>query len=123
MPSPKPAIYLAVILPLLVGGSLLVFWLLLSAYSTARAVPVPAISDARALLLVLPGFAMWVPLCLLIANRILYAVPPLRRLAERHVAAAGRPDFRQSQRRLLVVFLIAAAVCLPIIAAAFLLGG
>jgi hypothetical protein len=122
MPPRKPAIYLAMVLPLLIGGSLLVFWLLLSAYATAHAVPISAISDAKALLLVMPGFVFWVPLCLLISNGILYAVPPLRRIAERHVAATRRSDFRQSQRQLLTFSIIAAAVCLPIIASVLVFG-
>jgi disulfide bond formation protein DsbB len=122
MPPRKPAICLAVILPLLIGGSLLVFWLLLSAYSTAHGVPISAISGAEALLLAMPGFVFWVPLCLLISNGILYAVSPLRSIAQRHVASTGRPDSRQSQGQLLTLSMIAAAVCLPLIASVLVFG-
>lgn len=122
MSSQKPTIHLAVILPLLVGGNLLLAWLLLSAYAALREIRIPEIPDAKALMLVLPGFVLWIPSSLLVANSILFAIPSLRRVANRHAAATGRPDFKQSQRELLIVFMIAAAVCLPIIAAAFLSG-
>jgi hypothetical protein len=122
IPSRKPAIYLAVIVPLLLGGNLLVCWCLLSAYAASRGQPISAIYDGEALLLTLPGFALGIPLYLLIANGILYAVTPLRRIAERHTAATRRPGFRQSQRQLLVLFAIAATICVPIIACVFLFG-
>lgn len=122
MSSHKPAIHLAVILPLLVGGNLLLSWLLLSGYAAAREIRIPDIPDAKALMLVLPGLILWIPLSLLIANRILTAIPSLRRVTQRHADATGGPDFKQSQRGLRIVFMIAAAVCLPIIASAFLSG-
>lgn len=122
MSSHKPTIHLAVILPLLVGGSLLMSWLLLSAYAAFREIRIPDIPDAKALMLLLPGLALWIPSSLLIANSILIAIPSLRRVAKRHAAAAGQPDFKQSQRGLGIVFMIAAAVCLPIIASTFLSG-
>lgn len=101
IPSRKPAIYLAVIVPLLLGGNLLVCWCLLSAYAASRGQPISAISDGEALLLTLPGFALGIPLYLLIANGILYAVTPLRRIAERHTAATRLPAITTSSSRAL----------------------
>jgi len=73
-------------------------------------------------MLLLPGLVLWIPLSLIVANSILILIPSLHRVAKRHATAAGRPDFKQSQRGLLIVFMIAAAVCLPIMASAFLFG-
>lgn len=58
MPPRKPAIYLAVILPLLMGGGIFVPWALVSAYAAARALPVSAVADTAALPLAISGLLL-----------------------------------------------------------------
>lgn len=118
----KPVIYLAVLLPLLVGGGIVVPWVLVSAYAAARTLPVSAIADTAALPLAISGLLLWIPACLLLANGIMFAVPPLRRIAERYAASAARADFAQSQRQLLKALLLSVAVCAPVIVAVFVFG-
>ena len=122
MPSRKPAIYLAVILPLLLTGGILVPWALISAYAAARMLPVSAVADTAALPLAISGLLLWIPASLLLANGIMFAVPPLRRTAERYAAAAARPDFAKSQRQLLKFMLLSVVVCVPVIVAVFVIG-
>ena len=122
MPSRKPAIYLAVILPLLLTGGILVPWALISAYAAARMLPVSAVADTAALTLAISGLLLWIPASLLLANGIMFAVPPLRRTAERDAAAAARPDFAKSQRQLLKFMLLSVVVCVPVIVAVFVIG-
>jgi hypothetical protein len=81
--------------------------------SRSAAAPVP---NLNGILIALPTLFLWMPLALLISNVILRVVPPLRRVAERYGAAAGRPDFEASQRQLAKVFLWIALVCVPLIA-------
>ncbi len=122
MPSRKPAIYLAVIVPLLIGGGILVPWAMVSAYAATRSLPVSAIADTAALPLAISGLLLWIPACLLLASAIMFAVPPLRRIAERYAATAARPEFAQSQRQLLKALLVGIVVCTPVIVAVFVFG-
>lgn len=121
-PRRKPLVYLAVLLPLLLVGGIAVPAALVGSYAAHRGVTVAAVKDAAALWVAIPGLLLWIPASLLIGNYILHAIPPLRRIAEHHVAETGRPDFVRSQRQLLRMFLAFAAVCVPVIAAAFAFG-
>lgn len=124
MPTPqrKPLVYLAVILPLLVAGGIAVPAMLVGSYAAHRGIPVSAVNDAAAAWIVIPGFLLWIPASLLIGNGILHAIPPLRRIAVRHVSETGGPDFIRSQRQLLRLFLVLVVICVPAIAAGFAFG-
>lgn len=121
-PQRKPLVYLAVILPLLVVGGIAVSSMLARSYAAQRGIPVSAINDAAAVWIVIPGFLLWIPACLLIGNGLLHAIPPLRRIAVRHASETGGPDFIRSQRQLLRLFLVLAVICIPAIAAGFAFG-
>jgi hypothetical protein len=114
--------YLAVILPLLVGGGILVPWALVSAYAATRTLPVSAIADTATLPLAILGLLLWIPAGLLLANGIMFAAPPLRRVAEQYAASAAQPDFARSQRQLLKALLLSVVVCAPVIVAVFFIG-
>jgi hypothetical protein len=118
----KPLVSLAVVLPLLVAGGIAVPALLVGGYASHHGTTAGAVGNAIAPGLAIPGLLLWIPACLLIANRILHAIPPLRRIAEDDAMDNGRPDFERSQRQLLRMFLTVAAICVPIIAAIFALG-
>ena len=111
----RPRIYLVVILPLLVLGAPLVASLALAAYATAVGVPLRAVPELNAFLIVLPTIFLWIPVSLLVANRVLTSVPAFRRIAEAYVTASARPDYRTSQRQLSRVLGWTACVCVPLI--------
>lgn len=114
----KPLIYLAVILPMLLGGGLAILLVLVKTYTTFHAREVPPVSG---LLITLPALALWIPLSLLISNVVLFAVPPLRRVAETYAAQNDRPPFTDSQARLKRLTALFSVLCLPLIALGFYL--
>ena len=111
----RPRIYLAVILPLLLLG--VVFsYLAVRTYAVSHDVPIRAVPDLNGILIALPILFLWIPMALLLANFIIRAAPPLRRIAESYVASADRPDFGTSQRQLAKGLLWSTVVCIPLIA-------
>src|SRR5215510_12010280 len=95
----RPIIYLAVVLPMMLLGVGVVI-ALIETFSELRGVPRSAIPNLNGALI-----------SLLLSNCVLYAVPSLRRVAERFVLEARRPSFRESQRQLLQIAAVIALVC------------
>ena len=112
-------VYLLVILPIFVCGALSIMATLIDMYAARTGVPRSSVPNLNALLISVPAMLLWIPLALLLANCVLFVVPPLRRVAERYAAEAQRPGFRESQRQLGILTLIMAAVCVPVIALGF----
>ncbi len=117
----KPFVYLLVLLPILGGGGLLLIAGLIQAYSHVHGVPRSAVPDMNGLLISLPASLVWIPISLFLANLVLWFVPPLRRIEERHSARSGRPGFADSQKALLKALGFCALFCLPLIALGFVL--
>lgn len=115
----KPAVYLVVILPILVGGGNLIVAGLQALYMdvTARS-EVPVLNE---ILILLPALVLWVPITLLLANCVLYALPRLRRIADAYSARAEQPGFGGSQRQLGRFSFILAWVCVPLIVLGFVI--
>ncbi len=120
-PQRKPAVYLLVILPILVGGGVSLIAGLVELYSRLKGVPPSAIPNLNGLLIMLPTFFVWIPVSLILANLVLYCLPPLRRTAEQYSERAGRPGFADSQKLLLKALGVVALLCLPLIALGFIL--
>src|SRR5215475_11421113 len=114
----RPIIYLAVVLPMMLLGVGVVI-ALIETFSELRGVPRSAIPNLNGALISLPAFVLWLPISLLLSNCVLYAVPSLRRVAERFVLEARRPSFRESQRQLLQIAAVIALVCVPLIVLGF----
>jgi hypothetical protein len=117
----KPFIFFLVILPVFGGGAASIVSALVTAYARMAAVPMSSVPNLNGLLISLPTIFLWIPVALLLSNCVLFAVPPLRRIAEAYVARSGRPGFAESQRQLGKVALIMALFCVPLIALGFLL--
>jgi hypothetical protein len=117
----KPVVYLLVILPTLVVGAVCLIAALIEAYSQVTGISRSSVPRLNGLLIALPALFLWIPISLLIANVVLYCVPPLRRIAEKHVAQTERPGFMESQTALLKVLGVIALVCVPLILLGFLL--
>jgi hypothetical protein len=115
----KPAVYLLVILPVLVGGGICLVDALLRAYSHVRGISQSAVPMPNGLLIALPAIFVWIPISLLLANLVLYVVSPLRRIAEVYSTQAGGPGFATSQKILLRALAWFCLVCLPLIALGF----
>lgn len=122
MPQRKPLVYLAVILLLLIGGGMLLPLLLVQAYARSRGIALGSVGNAAGATLGIAAVLLWIPLSLLLANALLFAIPPLRRIAEGYATAAKRPDFATSQRQLLKIALVIGLICVPAIAAVFVPG-
>jgi hypothetical protein len=106
-------------LPILeVGGTSLVF-ALLSSYARLKRIPIGAIPQLNASLIAFPAFFLWIPISLLLGNTILFLVPPLRRLAERHTTRSHGPSFRKAQVLLAKLAFFFAIVTVPLIALGF----
>ncbi len=120
-PQRKPAVYLLVIIPILVVGGVFGMAALLDLYSRLKDVPRSAIPNLNKLLLALPAFFLWIPISLVLANLVLYCVPPLRRTAEQYSKCLGRADFAGSQKGLLKALGIFALILFPFIVLGFLL--
>jgi len=114
----RPAIYLVVILPMLVLGGVAVVVALLRTFAGVRAAR-SAIPNLNVVLISLPALMLWIPISLLLSNCVLFAVPRLRRAAERFVIEAQRPGFRESQRQLLFAAGVIGIVCIPLIVLGF----
>jgi hypothetical protein len=117
----KPLIYLVVILPLFVAGSLCVVLGLVLAYSRLNGIPPSAVPNFNGILISLPALILWIPVALFLGNFILYCVPPFRRIAERYASESRRPGFVESQKELLKVTLVFASICIPLIVLGFIL--
>jgi len=115
----KPKIYLAVILPMLCFGGLLVIVALIRCFAAVRGIPMRQIPNVNGMLISLPAVLLWIPIILLLSNLILFAIPYLRRIAGQYVATAKRPGFRETQSDLLKLTGYFAIVCLPLIALGF----
>jgi hypothetical protein len=102
-------------------GSLCVVSGLLHAYSGFKGIPLSAVPNLNGTLMSLPALFLWIPVSLLLGNLVLYCVPPLRRIAERHERETGRPGFLESQKALLKLLLILASICIPLIVLGFVL--
>jgi len=116
----KPLIYLFVILPILVGGGISIVIELVNAYAHVAGVSPSAVPNLNALFISLPAFFLWIPITLLLANCILFALPLLRKVAEDYVSRANRHGFADS-RQLGKIALIMALFCLPLIILGFML--
>jgi hypothetical protein len=116
----RPLIYAAVICPLLLLGAVMVY-LAVAAYAASHGVAIGAVPNANALLIALPTFLLWIPIALFLANAVLHAVPALRRIAESYAMSAGRPGYRDSQRKLGKAVMWGVVACGPFIAAGWLI--
>ncbi len=117
----KPIVYLFVILPILIGGAIGLIIALVEIYSYVTGLPRYAIPRLNGVLITLPALFLWIPISLLIGNRVLYSLPPLRRIAEKYAAQAGRPGFMENQTALLKALGAIALVCIPLILLGFML--
>jgi hypothetical protein len=117
----KPAIYLLVILPILIGGALLLVVSLIAAYSRMTGIPPAGVPNLNGLLIALPALLLWIPVSLLLGNVVLFSISPLKRVAEQYSREPGRPGFRESQRLLVKVAVAVAVVSVPLIVLGFLL--
>ena len=117
----KPAIYLLVILPILGIGGISVVIALESAYARMTGASLSSLPRLNGLLISLPALCLWVPIALLFGNCVLFAVPPLRRIADTYTTQANRPGFIESQRQLGRMALIMALICVPLIIQGFML--
>lgn len=118
-PPRKPLVYLCVLLPLLVAGGLAAVLSTITLFARSRGIAPAEVADLPGILLSLSALFLWMPPCLMLGNAILWAIPPLRRLAEGHVRRHAAPEFRAAQRDLARLALGMAAVTLPVIAAVF----
>ena len=114
----KPAIYLAVILPLLMAGVIPVAGLE-TLYANIAGIPRAVIPQQNALLIGLPTILLWFPLSLFLANCIVFAVPPLCKVAETYATETQGPGFIESQRTLGKITLGMAAFCVPLVIIGF----
>jgi hypothetical protein len=117
----KPLIYLLVILPILVGGGVSLVIALVAAFSAIRGVPRSAVPNVNGMLIGLPAFFLWIPASLLLGNVVLYAVPPLRRIAESYATRAHQPGFVESQKILLKIAGYFALICIPLIVLGYII--
>ena len=117
----KPLIYLATILPIFLAGGIGLPALLTSLYAHGRSIAPTAIPNLNRILITLPAIFLWIPSTLLLANFVLFVVPPLRAIAESYASRAQRPGFYESQRQLGKVALLLVAICLPLISLGFIL--
>jgi hypothetical protein len=117
----KPAVYLLVILPIFVIGGISVVIGLETTYARMAGVSLSSVPSLNGFLISLPALFLWVPVALLLANCVLFVVPPLRKVAETYAAEAKRPGFLESQRKLGRLALIMALICIPLIMLGFML--
>ena len=115
----KPLVYLCVLLPLLVAGGMAAAFGAITLFARSRGIAVAEVADMPGILLSISALLLWIPPCLMLGNGILFAIPPLRRIAEAHVRRRGAPDVPTTQRDLARFALGSAAVTLPVIAAVF----
>ena len=120
-PDGRPVVFLVVLLPLLLGAMWAASVGLVALLARATGTTLATVPNGAAIVVAGCGALLAVPVALMLSNLVLRALPPLRRIAERDVARTGRPDFGASQRALLRLFLVLAAIAVPIIAVAFAL--
>lgn len=120
-PHGRPVVFLTVLLPLVLGGMLAGSVGLVALLARATGTTLATVPNIAAIVVGTCGLLLAIPAALMAANLVLFVVSPLRRIAEDDVARNGRPDFRASQRALWRMFLMMAAVLVPIIAATFAL--
>jgi len=94
---------------------------LVALLARATGATLATVPNGAAIVVACCGALLAVPVALMLSNLVLRALSPLRRIAGRDAARNGRPDFAASQRALLRLFLVLAAICAPIIAATFAL--
>ena len=121
MPRSKPPVYLAVILPVFLSGGLGIVYLLMRVFAHIRNVPLNAVPELNGLLIALPAVFLWIPVSLLVANLILFVVPPLRRRAASYAASTGSLSFSGSQLAMLRATFWCGLLCVPLIALGFVL--
>jgi hypothetical protein len=117
----KPTVYLLVILPIFVIGGISVVIGLETTYARMAGVSLSSLPSLNGFLISIPALFLWVPVALLLANCVLFAIPPLRRVAETYAAEARRPGFIESQIELVRFALITALICIPLIILGFTL--
>ena len=117
----KPTAYLLVILPILVIGGLFVVVGLQAIYAEMIGASLSSVPSLNGFLISLPALFLWAPVALLLANCVLFVVPPLRKSAGAYAAEAKRPGFLDSQKQLGKMALLMALVCLPLIVLGFVL--
>lgn len=117
----KPAVYLLVILPIFVIGGISAVIGLEAIYTRMAGVSLFSPPGLKGLLISLPVLFVWIPVALLLANCVLFVVPPLRKVAETYAAEAKRPGFLESQKQLGRFALIMALICIPLIIFGFML--
>ena len=91
------------------------------AYAQLHGISPRSVPDLNEYLIVFPAMILWLPVGLVIANCVLFVVPPFRRVADAYVARAQRPGFYEAQWSLLKGVLVFAAVCVPLIILGFVL--
>lgn len=118
----RPAVFLLLVLPILWGGMLAAAVGLVALLARATGATLATVPNGAAIVVACCGALLAVPVALMLStNLVLRALSPLRRIAGPDAARNGRPDFAVSQRALLRLFLVLAAICAPIIAATFAL--
>lgn len=115
----KPPIYVAIFFPVFVSGGVGVVVLLAWMYSAVAGVGTDQIPRVNGILIFLPTLFLWVPISLFAFNLVRQLVPALRRIAEGYAHQTGAPGFVESQRQLLRVLLLLAAICVPLILLGF----
>jgi hypothetical protein len=88
---------------------------LLSFYAKQHGLRAGDVPDAKALLILLPTFFLWIPLALVLSNVVLKSIRPLRKIAEAYASTAARPGYAASQRQLLKALGWLAGFCVPLI--------
>ena len=117
----KPTAYLVVLVPMILGGGIGTYLASLWMFSYLRQIPKAEIPALNGFLITLPAFFLWLPIALWLSNLVIFATPPLRKLAEEYVARARKPNFQDSQVALARVIRWTAAICMPLIIAGFVL--
>lgn len=116
----KPLIYLAVSLPMLVAGSILVLVALLKAFTCLHGIAFHSIPDLNGFLISIPALLVWIPWSLLLSNAVLRHTPYLKDLADRYADESSTPGYAQSQHVLLRLAILFSVIGIPIIAFGFI---
>lgn len=87
----NPAVYLIVILPIFVIGGMSIVIGIGEAYARIIGGSLNSIPSPNGFLISLPAFFLWIPMALLLANFVLFLVPPLRKVAEKYAGEKRRP--------------------------------
>jgi len=117
----KPTTYLLVSLPLIVGGGIGTYLASLWMFSYLRQIPKDEIPALNEFLITLPSSFLWLPIALWLSNFVIFATPPLRKLAAGYVARVRQPNFQDSQAALARAIRWTAAICVPLIVGGFVL--